>query len=89
MVACKGSTYMPGLTIKNIPDKLYGKLKESAKLHHRSLNSEIIVCLEKLLQTNKKDASQIITRAGIIREKTAKYNLTGKEINSAKKSGRL
>lgn len=38
---------MATITLKNIPDRLYQRLKYFAKLHHRSLNSEIIFNLEK------------------------------------------
>nr|WP_287128464.1 Uma2 family endonuclease [Candidatus Cyanaurora vandensis] len=34
------------LTLKNIPDTLYERLKASAQKHRRGLNSEAIVCLE-------------------------------------------
>jgi antitoxin FitA len=34
------------LTLKNIPDDVYERLKASAEAHRRSLNSEAIVCLE-------------------------------------------
>ena len=37
------------LTLKNIPDAVYAKLKSAAALHRRSLNSEAIVCLETVL----------------------------------------
>ncbi len=37
------------LTLKNIPDDVYERLKDSADLHRRSLNSEAIVCLESVL----------------------------------------
>ncbi|HEV3076887.1 MAG TPA: Arc family DNA-binding protein [Thermoanaerobaculia bacterium] len=40
---------MPTLTIKNMPDKVYRRLKESARLNGRSLNSEAIVMLERSL----------------------------------------
>ncbi|MCQ8103334.1 Arc family DNA-binding protein, partial [Methylomonas sp. SURF-2] len=40
---------MPALTIKNIPDSLYEQLKSAAELHRRSINSEVLVCLEKVL----------------------------------------
>lgn len=33
---------MATITLKNIPDRLYERLKYFAKLRHRSLNSEII-----------------------------------------------
>ena len=49
---------MPTLTVKNIPDDLYAHLREAASLNHRSLNSEIIVCLERALQSGKGHARQ-------------------------------
>lgn len=41
---------MPSFTVKNIPDDLYGKLVQAAKLDRRSINSQIISCIEKALQ---------------------------------------
>jgi plasmid stability protein len=37
------------LTLKNVPDEVYERLKRSAEEHRRSLNSEAIVCLESVL----------------------------------------
>ena len=37
---------MATLTLKNIPDKLHARLKESADKNRRSLNSEILIRLE-------------------------------------------
>jgi antitoxin FitA len=37
------------LTLKNVPDNVYERLKRSAEEHRRSLNSEAIVCLESVL----------------------------------------
>jgi plasmid stability protein len=37
------------LTLKNIPDAVYDRLKASAEIHRGSMNSEAIVCLETVL----------------------------------------
>ena len=37
------------ITLKSIPDEIYAQLRQSADLHHRSLNSEVIACLERVL----------------------------------------
>jgi plasmid stability protein len=37
---------MATLTLKNIPDELHARLKESAERNRRSLNSEILMRLE-------------------------------------------
>lgn len=44
---------MPALTIKNIPTDLYNELKLVASKHHRSINSEVIVRLERTLFPQK------------------------------------
>lgn len=38
---------MPSFTVKNIPDELYDRLRDAAALHRRSINNEIIACLER------------------------------------------
>jgi plasmid stability protein len=48
------------LTLKNIPQPLHAALKRRAKAHHRSLNSEIMVCLEESLMPKAVDTSAII-----------------------------
>jgi len=40
---------MTTLTLKNIPEELHARLKESAEKNRRSLNSEILVRLESAL----------------------------------------
>ena len=79
---------MPALTLKNIPDDLYTRLKESAQIHRRSLNSEILYCVEQALMPYKIDVSEHILTARKIREKTADYPLTDELLNHVKKSGR-
>ena len=41
---------MASITIKNIPDGIYRRLRDSVGENHRSINSEVIACLEKVLQ---------------------------------------
>jgi antitoxin FitA len=49
---------MPALTIKNMPDEVYRRLKESARLNRRSLNSEAIVLLERSLGHRRRSAEE-------------------------------
>ena len=79
---------MPALTIKNIPDELYAKLKKAAETHHRSLNSEILYCVERTLESHKIDVSEQLAVARVLRAKTATHTLTDEEINAAKNEGR-
>lgn len=79
---------MPALTIKNIPDELYDRLKEAARVHRRSLNSEILYCVERTLVPYKTDVSTHLAIARRLREKTASYRLTDKLLDAAKNDGR-
>ena len=79
---------MPALTIKNIPDDLYDRLKEAARTHRRSLNSEILYCVERVLVPYKVDASEHLAMARKIREKTTGYTLSDEVLDSAKSAGR-
>lgn len=79
---------MKKITIRNIPDNIYNKLKKRAELSHRSLNSEIIVCLEELIFSNKSEVNKILEESEQIR-KRLNFNISLDEIDSAKQSGRL
>jgi len=79
---------MPAITIKNIPDFLYGQLKQSADAHHRSINSELIVCLEKALTPQRIDKDQLLMSARAMRNKLANLKVTEEDLTSAKTEGR-
>lgn len=79
---------MPALTLKNIPDDLYLRLKEAAQAHHRSMNSEILYCVERTLYPHKIDVSEHISMAKTLRAKTANHALTDDELNATRNEGR-
>lgn len=41
---------MASITVKDIPDELYQRFKETAQQDRRSLNAEVIVAMETLIQ---------------------------------------
>jgi len=79
---------MPNLTVKNIPDELYLRLKEVARAHHRSMNSEIICCVEKTLGTHRVDVSEHLAIARKLRLKTADHPITTEQLIAVKNTGR-
>ena len=79
---------MPTITLKNIPDPLYEKLKTAARLSHRSLNSEIIYCVERVLETHKIDVEEHLKLARQLRLATAGHFLTDEQFDEAKQQGR-
>ena len=79
---------MTTFTVKNIPTELYNRLKQSAELNRRSINSEIIVCIEKAVSSRRMDTEDLLARARVLREKTKGYRVTEDEISQAKNEGR-
>jgi plasmid stability protein len=75
------------ITIRDIPDDVYAKIKKQADLHHRSINSEVIFYLKKIVQSNRRDPDQIISRARKLKQK-AKGALSINEIQEAIDKGR-
>lgn len=76
------------LTLKNIPDEVYARLKASAELHRRSLNSEAIVCLEAVLTSTKVAPSERIARARALRAELPAKKFSARDIDALKKDGR-
>lgn len=76
------------LTLKNIPDDVYERLKLAAAVHRRSLNSEAIVCLEMVLAPARIATGERLARA---REMRAGLNATkfkARDIDALKRQGR-
>ena len=57
------------ITVRDIPDEVYEKIKQQADLHHRSINSEVIVYLKKIVKSHRRDPRQIIARAKKLKQK--------------------
>jgi len=79
---------MRAFTVKNIPDNVYEALKKKAKIHHRSMNNEIIVCLEHYLKPKKIDTLELLQKAKAARELAKSIYLTDEELEQYKKEGR-
>ena len=76
------------LTLKNIPDEVYERLKLAAESHRRSLNSEILVCLESVLMPERISPADRLARARALRSPTAKASFTAQDIDAMKREGR-
>ena len=80
---------MATVTVKNIPDELYERLKGVAKINRRSINSEIIVCIENAVTSRRINPDEVLENARRIRRLTASHRISDKEFNQAKAEGRL
>lgn len=76
------------LTLKNIPDTVYERLKAAAELNRRSLNSEAIVCLENALVPGKITPAERLARARALRARVGESSFTANDIATFKNEGR-
>jgi plasmid stability protein len=79
---------MATITFKNIPEELYQQLKESAKANHRSVNGELIHCLEQLFSPRPLSAQAIEQSARALRDRVGAAKLDAEDITAAKHQGR-
>jgi len=80
---------MPAITLKNIPDDLYAKIKESAEMNFRSINSEILFRLKSSISQQKPEAGMLLSQIHAINRKIKIPILTDNFIDKAKNEGRL
>jgi len=76
------------LTLKNIPNGVYERLKASAETHRRSLNSEATVCLESVLIPGRIAVSERLARARALRATLPKAKFRAKDIDAYKREER-
>jgi plasmid stability protein len=76
------------LTLKNIPDEVYERLKRSAEANRRSMNSEAIVCLESVLLPARLAPAESLARARILRAALPKGEFQARDIDALKREGR-
>lgn len=79
---------MATLTLKNVPEALVHRLKARAVLHRRSLNLEVIACLEALAQAVPVDANALLARAREVRRVPARGRVTDRALGRLKAAGR-
>ncbi len=79
---------MATITLKNIPENLYERLKAAAKAHHRSINGELIHCLETLFEPRPFSPEEQLRRLRRIRPDLPPDAVTPEEIRQAIDDGR-
>lgn len=76
------------LTLKNIPDDVYARLKIAAETHRRSMNSEAIVCLEAMLLPDKVAPTERLARARALRDTLPQGKFRARDVDALKREGR-
>lgn len=79
---------MPTLTIKKFPARLHARLKKQAAEHRRSINSEAIECLERVLVRPPTDSDEFLAHIRARRERNRHIFATERSLRAAKNWGR-
>lgn len=79
---------MPTITLKGLPDALYERLKLQAAANRRSLNSEVLVCLEHAVASQGTDAASMLARIERMQETLSVQPFSDLELQAAKQHGR-
>jgi len=76
------------LKVKNISEALYEKLKQRAKLRHRSVNKEVLVCIQEALESRRVDPQSFLARIEALHRQMPAPLLTEKMLRRGKTKGR-
>jgi plasmid stability protein len=79
---------MLSLTIKGVPERLYRRLKKRAAANRRSLNGEVIYCLERATALPALDVAVWLGEVDRMRTKLALGRVSDAALRRAKRSGR-
>jgi antitoxin FitA len=71
---------MPNVNVKNLPKDLHRRLKERAVCNHRSLNSEVIACLQEAVMPTRIDPDEAAQRIRALRSRFKGPLLTDEEL---------
>jgi plasmid stability protein len=78
---------MSAITIKDMPARLHRELKARAEIHGRSLNTEVLACLETSVRSSAVDIDRLLENARALRRSTP-VRLTEKDLVALKGAGR-
>jgi plasmid stability protein len=59
---------MPTITIKDIPEAIHGALKTRATEHGRSLNKEVLRCLEAAVSVSRVEVESVLVSVDRVRD---------------------
>ncbi len=85
-----GTTELPRitLTLKGVPERVHRGLKKRAEAQRRSLNREIILCLDRSVEVEAFDPEEWLAKADRMREKLGLRGLTDAGIRAEKRRRR-
>jgi plasmid stability protein len=79
---------MPTVTLKGMPETLHHRLKTRAREHHRSLNKEILSCLEAAVSVHRIDPQTWLERAAATRSQV-RGGIKDADLKAWREAGRV
>jgi plasmid stability protein len=79
---------MPTVTLKGMPETLHHRLKTRAREHQRSLNKEILSCLEAAVSAHRIDPQTWLARAAAARSQVH-GRIKDSDLKAWREAGRL
>jgi plasmid stability protein len=76
------------ITVKNIPDDLYRRLKAAAERNRRSINGEIIRRIEHSLRSRRVPADELLARVERLRDGYQGRPIRIEDVDAARRVGR-
>jgi len=78
---------MATITLKNVPRPVHIEIKKRAEKNHRSINNEIITCLETILGLRADEVDELLAKIEKV-QKGLKFVLSDQDIQTYKVAGR-
>jgi plasmid stability protein len=79
---------MANLSVKNLPKEIHRRLRERAKRNRRSLNSELIACLQESVMPRRIDPEDAAERLRALRSRFSGPPLRDQDLARLKSEGR-
>lgn len=79
---------MASITVRDIPDDVYRAIAAAAEASHRSINKEIVACLERAFRSRRISIEEEFRRLDELHERIGRFDLTDETIDEAKREGR-
>jgi plasmid stability protein len=79
-----GGEAMASVTVKNVPEDIYEKLKQRAKANQRSMNAEVIACLQETVGSGRFDPEKLLARIEALHSRISSPLLTDRLLRRAR-----
>jgi plasmid stability protein len=81
-------TVMPRIELANVPEELYERLQQRASEHGKSVESEVLGCIERALEKSHPHRAELLERFRLLRKSLEPIYLRDQDIQAAKEAGR-